>query len=231
LTNREPWEANMNRVVTLDRILQTGVVAIVRLPSSERLLQVAHAVADGGVMAIEFTMTTPGAIDTLARASEEMGDHVVLGAGTVLDAPTARAAILAGARFVVAPTLSRETIEICHRYDVVIIPGAYTPTEILTAWEWGADLVKVFPATGLGPRYFKDVLAPLPQVRLVPTGGVDLQTAGSFIEAGAAAIAVGSNLVDPREVAAGDLGAITENARAFRAAVDRARGPGNGGTS
>jgi len=208
---------------TLGRILETGVVAVVRLQSSERLLQVAQAIAAGGVAAIEFTMTTPGAIDTLARASTEMDEGVVLGAGTVLDSPTARAAILAGARFVVAPTLSRETIETCHRYDVAVIPGAYTPTEILTAWEWGADLVKVFPATALGPRYFRDVLAPLPQVRLVPTGGVDLETAGPFIEAGAAAIAVGSNLVDPRAVAAGDFAALTEKARAFRAAVDAAR--------
>lgn len=213
----------MDRLATLDRILETGVVAVVRLQSSERLLQVAEAVAEGGVTAIEFTMTTPGAIDTLARASEEMDGRAILGAGTVLDAPTARAVILAGARFVVAPTLSRETIEICHRYDVAVIPGAYTPTEILTAWEWGADLVKVFPATGLGPHYFKDVLAPLPQVRLVPTGGVTLETAGPFIEAGAAAIAVGSNLVDPREVAAGGLATLTEKARGFRAAVDRAR--------
>lgn len=213
----------MNRLMTLERILDTGVVAVVRLPSSDRLLEVAQAIATGGVVAIEFTMTTPGAIDTLARASAKMDEGVVLGAGTVLDGATARAAILAGARFVVSPTLSRETIETCHRYDVVVIAGAYTPTEILTAWEWGADLVKVFPATALGPRYFKDVLAPLPQVRLVPTGGVDLETAGAFIEAGAAAIAVGSNLVDPRAVAAGDFDALTEKARAFRAAVDAAR--------
>lgn len=213
----------MNRLETLDRILGTGVVAVVRLHSSDRLLQVARAIAAGGVTAIEFTMTTPGAIETLARASGEMDDDVVLGAGTVLDGPTARAAILAGARFIVSPTLSRETIETCHRYDVVVIPGAYTPTEILTAWEFGADLVKVFPATGLGPRYFKDVLAPLPQVRLVPTGGVDLETAGPFIDAGAAAIAVGSNLVDPRAIASGEFDSLTEKAEAFRAAVDAAR--------
>jgi 2-dehydro-3-deoxyphosphogluconate aldolase/(4S)-4-hydroxy-2-oxoglutarate aldolase len=213
----------MDTHATLQRILDGGVVAVVRLRSSEHLLKVAEAVEAGGIGAIEFTMTTPGAIDTLAEATASMGDRVVLGAGTVLDGATARAAILAGARFIVAPTLSRETIETCRRYGVVVIPGAYTPTEILTAWEWGADLVKVFPATGLGPRYFKDVLAPLPQVRLVPTGGVDLETAGPFIAAGAAAVAVGSNLVDPKLVAAGDLAAITERARGFRAAVDRAR--------
>jgi 2-dehydro-3-deoxyphosphogluconate aldolase/(4S)-4-hydroxy-2-oxoglutarate aldolase len=213
----------VDRVGTLGRIVETGVVAVVRLQSSERLLEVAEAIAAGGVSVIEFTMTTPGAIETLARASAEMGDRVVLGAGTVLDGPTARAAILAGARFVVAPTLSRETIETCHRYDVAVIAGAYTPTEILTAWEWGADLVKVFPATGLGPRYFRDILAPLPQVRLVPTGGVNLETAGPFIEAGAAAIAVGSDLVDPRAVAAGDFDALAKKAQAFRTAVEAAR--------
>jgi 2-dehydro-3-deoxyphosphogluconate aldolase/(4S)-4-hydroxy-2-oxoglutarate aldolase len=213
----------MNRLQTLERITGTGVVAVVRLPSADHLLQAARAIHEGGVVAIEFTMTTPRAIETLAAAAASMGDDVVLGAGTVLDAPTARSAILAGARFIVAPTLSRETIETCHRYDVVVIPGAYTPTEILTAWEWGADLVKVFPASGLGPRYFKDVLAPLPQIRLVPTGGVDLDTAGPFIEAGAAAIAVGSQLVDARAVAAGDFETLTARAAAFRAAVDGAR--------
>lgn len=213
----------MARPETLARILDGGVVAVVRLRSADGLLQVARAIAAGGVSAIEFTMTTPGAIETLAKATAEMGDEVVLGAGTVLDGATARAAIQAGSRFVVAPTTSRETIEACHRYDAVAIPGAYTPTEILTAWELGADLVKVFPATSLGPRYFKDVLAPLPQIRLVPTGGVDVETAGPFIEAGAAAIAVGSNLVDPKAVAAGDWAVLTERARAFRAAVDGAR--------
>jgi 2-dehydro-3-deoxyphosphogluconate aldolase/(4S)-4-hydroxy-2-oxoglutarate aldolase len=221
----------VDRLGTLERIVESGVVAVVRLPSSEGLLKVADAIRAGGVVAIEFTMTTPGAIETLTRAAAEMGEDVVLGAGTVLDGTTARAAILAGARFIVAPTLSRDTIETCHRYGVVVIPGAYTPTEILTAWEWGADLVKVFPATGLGPRYLKDVLAPLPQVRLVPTGGVDLETAGPFIQAGAAAIAVGSNLVDPRAVVSGDFAALTDKARAFRAAVDAARAATHGHTS
>lgn len=214
----------MNRHETLRRILDSGVVAVVRLPSGEQLLDVAAAIEAGGLGVIEFTMTTPGATEAIAAASAAMGDRVVIGAGTVLDGATARMAINAGARFIVAPTLSRETIEVCHRYGAVVIPGAYTPTEILTAWEWGADLVKVFPAASLGPRYFKDVLAPLPQVRLVPTGGVDLETAGSFIAAGAVAVAVGSNLVDPKLVAAGDFDTITERARAFRAVVDAARG-------
>jgi 2-dehydro-3-deoxyphosphogluconate aldolase/(4S)-4-hydroxy-2-oxoglutarate aldolase len=214
----------MDRQETLRRILDDGVVAVVRLPSGEQLLDVAVAIEAGGLGVIEFTMTTPGAAEAIAAASAAMGDRVVIGAGTVLDGVTARMAINAGARFIVAPTLSRETIEACHRYGAVAIPGAYTPTEILTAWEWGADLVKVFPATSLGPRYFKDVLAPLPQIRLVPTGGVDLETAGSFLAAGAVAVAVGSNLVDPKLVAAGDFDTLTERARGFRAVVDTARG-------
>jgi 2-dehydro-3-deoxyphosphogluconate aldolase/(4S)-4-hydroxy-2-oxoglutarate aldolase len=214
----------MDRHETLRRILDSGVVAVVRLPSGEQLLDVAAAIEAGGLGVIEFTMTTPGATEAIAAASAAMGDRVVIGAGTVLDGATARMAINAGARFIVAPTLSRKTIEVCHRYGAVVIPGAYTPTEILKAWEWGADLVKVFPAASLGPRYFKDVLAPLPQVRLVPTGGVDLETAGSFIAAGAVAVAVGSNLVDPKLVAAGDFDTITERARAFHAVVDTARG-------
>ena len=214
----------MDRQETLRRILDSGVVAVVRLPSGGRLLDVAVAIEAGGLGVIEFTMTTPGATEAIAGVAAVMGDRVVIGAGTVLDGATARMAINAGARFIVAPTLSRETIEVCHRYGAVVIPGAYTPTEILTAWEWGADLVKVFPATSLGPRYFKDVLAPLPQVRLVPTGGVDLETAGSFIAAGAVAVAVGSNLVDPKLVAGGDFDAITKRAGAFRTVVDTARG-------
>jgi 2-dehydro-3-deoxyphosphogluconate aldolase / (4S)-4-hydroxy-2-oxoglutarate aldolase len=213
----------VDRQGTLNRIVESGVIAVVRLPSPERLLDVVAAVEAGGVVAIEFTMTTPGALDALAEATAALGDRVVMGAGTVLDGDTARAAVLAGARFIVAPTLSRETIEASHEEGAVAIPGAFSPTEILTAWAWGADLVKVFPATGLGPAYLKDVLAPLPQVRLVPTGGVDLATAGAFVTAGAAAIGVGSALVDARTVADGDLAGITERARAFRAAVDDAR--------
>ena len=213
----------MDRHATLARILDGGVIAVVRLRSGDQLLRVAKAVDAGGIRAIEFTLTTPGALEAIAAASAAMGEGVVLGAGSVLDGASARSAILAGARFIVAPTLSRDTIEVCHRYGAVVIPGAYTPTEMLTAAEWGADLVKVFPATQLGPRYFRDVLAPLPQLRLVPTGGVDLETAGAFISAGAAAVAVGSNLVDQQLILAGDYGVLTDRARAFRAVIDEAR--------
>lgn len=214
----------MSKEVNLKRILDSGVVAIVRLDSAGQLGQVARAIKAGGVDVIEFTMTTPGALDIIAASTQEFGDEVLLGAGTVLDAETARAAILAGARFIVSPTLNPATVELCHRYSVIAVPGTFTPTEILTAWEWGADLVKVFPASVGGPGYIKAVLAPLPQVRLVPTGGVDQQNAADYIQAGAAAVAVGGRLVDKKLVAAGDFNALTETARELVAAVRRARG-------
>lgn len=218
----------MDRQETLARILDVGVVAVVRLRSPAGLLQVAAALEAGGVSAIEFTMTTPGALEALAETSAVLGDRVVLGAGTVLDGATARAVIRAGARFLVAPTTAREMIEAGRAGGVVVIPGAYTPTEILTAWELGGDLVKIFPATGLGPVFLRDVLTPLPEVRLMPSGGVDLSTVGAFVEAGAAAVAVGGHLVAPAAVARGDFGLILERARAFRAAVQEARSRGSG---
>jgi len=204
-------------------IEQGGVIAIVRFDRSEDLIQVARAIRAGGVRAIEFTMTTPNAIQIIQQSVREFGEDVLLGAGTVLDAETARAAILAGAEFIVAPTLNPAVIEVCRRYSKVVIPGAFTPTEILTAWECGADFVKVFPAEFGGPAYFKAVLAPLPQVKLVPVGGVSLQTAGDFIRAGAAAVAVGSNLVKKSAIAAKRFDELTELARGFVAAVAKAR--------
>jgi 2-dehydro-3-deoxyphosphogluconate aldolase/(4S)-4-hydroxy-2-oxoglutarate aldolase len=209
---------------TVARLVEGGIVAIVRLREPADLLRVAEAVRAGGITAIEFTMTTPGALEVLATATARLGQDVVLGAGTVLDPETARAAILAGARFVVAPTLSEATIRLCRRYDVPVIPGAFTPTEILRAHEAGAAIVKVFPATVLGPGYLRDVLAPLPQVRLLPTGGVDEETAGAFIKAGAVAVAVGSNLVDGATVARGDMETISRRAARLVEIVRAARG-------
>ena len=206
-------------------IVEGGVVAIVRLNSATNLMAVAEAIAAGGIRAIEFTMTTPGALDVLRQASLALSDRVILGAGTVLDSETARAAILAGAQFIVSPTLSDRVIETCRRYSVVAIPGAYTPTEILTAWEHGADLVKLFPATSLGPAYVRDILAPLPQVRLVATGGVNLDNVASFIKAGASAVAVGSSLVDLDSVATGAFDLLTDRARAFQKAAREAMTP------
>jgi 2-dehydro-3-deoxyphosphogluconate aldolase/(4S)-4-hydroxy-2-oxoglutarate aldolase len=200
----------------LDGLLETGVVAIVRLDSSESLVRVAEAIAAGGVRHIEFTMTTPGALRTLEEVTARYGDDVVFGAGTVLDPETARAAILAGARFIVAPNLNPAVIGLCNRYGVVSMPGALTPTEILQAWEAGAGVVKVFPASALGgPEYISAVRAPLPQVRLAPVGGVDLENVSAYIRAGAACVGVGSSLVSNRLVAGGGWAALTERARGF----------------
>ena len=168
-------------------------------------------------------MTVPGAITLIEQLAPRLPREFVLGAGTILDAETARLAILAGARFVVGPVLNEAVVRLCHRYDVAAMPGCFTPTEILTAWEAGADIVKVFPATVLGPAYFKDVRGPLPQVRLMPTGGVSLANAGDWIEAGAVAIGVGTALVDTKAVSAGDYGEISRKAAAFVAAVAAAR--------
>jgi 2-dehydro-3-deoxyphosphogluconate aldolase/(4S)-4-hydroxy-2-oxoglutarate aldolase len=159
------------------------------------------ALNQGGVRALEITMTSPGALDEISEASKQLGDDAIIGVGTVLDPETARAAILAGAKFVVSPVLNLDVIRLCQRYSVPCIPGAFTPTEILRAWEAGADVVKVFPATKLGPSYFKDLLGPLPQLRLTPTGGVNLENAGEFIKAGASFVGVGSSLVNKNLVA------------------------------
>ena len=183
---------------TIQRIVDGGVVAIMRAKSSDQLLEAAEAVREGGVTAIEVTMTTPGALGVIEQAVARYGEHVLFGAGTVLDPESARAAILSGAQFVVAPTLNLDTIEICRRYSIPVMPGAYTPTEILTAWQAGADFIKVFPASVGGPPFIKAIKAPLPQVMLVPVGGVDQTTTADFIRAGAALVGVGSELVSQK---------------------------------
>ena len=203
-----------------------GVVAVLRADRPDALVEVAQAIGRGGIGAIEITMTTPGALDLIGECANRLGGEFLLGAGTVLDPETARAAILAGAEYIVTPTLNPDVITLCRRYDKIVIPGALTPTEILTAWECGADIVKVFPASAVGPRYFKDVNGPLPQIDLMPTGGVDLENAGDFIRAGACAIAVGGNLVDKAAVAAGDWQVLTDTARKYVDAVWTARQDG-----
>jgi 2-dehydro-3-deoxyphosphogluconate aldolase/(4S)-4-hydroxy-2-oxoglutarate aldolase len=213
----------MRRDADVARIADSGVIAIVRLREAAPLIAVAEAVLAGGVDVIEFTMTTPGTIEVLREATASLGDKVLLGAGTVLDAATARATIEAGARFIVSPTLALDVIRTCREEGVVALPGAYSPTEILAAWQAGADFVKLFPAATLGPRFVSDVLAPLPDVKLVPTGGVDLGNAGEFIRAGAVAVAVSRNLVDGPTVARGDFASITERARSFLRVVRDAR--------
>ena len=204
-------------------IEQDGVVAVVRLDDLSRAVPLTEALVAGGVRAVEFTFTNPDAAAAITAAHEGLGGRALIGAGSVLDAETARVAILAGAAFVVTPTVSLPVIEICNRYGVATVIGALTPTEILTAWQAGADVVKVFPATTLGPGYIKDVKAPLPQIKLMPTGGVTLTNAGEWIAAGACAVGVGSNLVDAKALAANDFAAIANNARTVVASVAAAR--------
>ena len=214
------------RSENLGAIKTGGVVAVLRADRPDALVEVAQAIGRGGIGAVEITMTTPGALDVIGECANRLEGEFLLGAGTVLDPETARAAILAGAEYIVTPTMNPDVITLCRRYDKIVIPGALTPTEILTAWECGADIVKVFPASAVGPRYFKDVKGPLPQIDLMPTGGVDLENAGDFIRAGACAIAVGGNLVDRAAVAAGDWQTLTDTARKYVDAVRTARQDG-----
>ncbi|MBA7654695.1 hypothetical protein ES703_62578 [subsurface metagenome] len=207
----------------LQEIINCGVVAIVRVASAKEAVEVCMAVAKGGVKPIEVTMTVPGAIDAIKEFKSVVKDEVLVGAGTVLDPETARAVILAGAEFVVSPTLNLEVIEVCRRYSKIVIPGTFTPTEILTAWEAGADIVKVFPATVGGPQYFRDIKGPLPQIRLMPTGGVNLENTPDFIRAGAVAVAAGTSLVDKKAVSERNFDLITETAKKFVEAVKLAR--------
>src|SRR2546427_8830783 len=190
----------MSKEHDLKRVLDGGIVAVVRSPDSQQLVDVARALADGGVTTVEITMTVPNALDVLRQVRQALGDRLLLGAGTILDPETARAALLAGAEYLVAPTLNLDVIRLCQRYDKLVMPGAFTPTEILTAWEAGADIVKVFPAEVVGPAFFKALRAPLPQVKVMPTGGVDLTTGAEFLRAGACCLGVGSQLVEPKEI-------------------------------
>jgi 2-dehydro-3-deoxyphosphogluconate aldolase/(4S)-4-hydroxy-2-oxoglutarate aldolase len=213
----------MNREQQLQRVMDSGIVAVVRFSDPEPLVQVMHALADGGVTVAEVTFTVPNALDVIREAKRQLGDRVLLGAGTVLDTETARAALLAGAEFLVSPSVNVDVIRMCRRYDKLVMPGAFTPTEIVTAWEAGADIVKVFPAEIVGPAFFKAVRGPLPQVKLMPTGGVDLNTAADFLNAGAVCLGVGSQMVEPKAVAARDFARITELARQYTAIVKQHR--------
>ena len=187
------------------------------------MFEVVGALARGGVRTLEITMTVPGAVEVIRDVAKAVPPGVVLGAGTVLDADAARRVIDAGARFVVAPVFDLDTVRVCHERDVPVMPGCYTPTEMLQAWRAGADLIKVFPATSLGPGYLKDIAAPLPQLKLVPTGGVTPENAGTWIKAGAVALGLGSALVDHAAVAAGDFGRIEALARLAISNVAAAR--------
>jgi 2-dehydro-3-deoxyphosphogluconate aldolase/(4S)-4-hydroxy-2-oxoglutarate aldolase len=215
----------MDKIAVLNSLKEIGLVPVLRAESAEQALALADAIAAGGVNVLEVTMTVPGAIRVMRWLAEER-PHILIGAGTVLDAETARMCILEGAKFIVSPALNIKTIEMCHRYTVPVLPGALTPTEVVTAWQAGADVVKVFPASSMGgAKYIKNLKAPLPHIEMIPTGGVSLATAREFLEAGAFALGVGADLVDAKAIASGHPETITENARKYLAIVREFRGP------
>jgi 2-dehydro-3-deoxyphosphogluconate aldolase/(4S)-4-hydroxy-2-oxoglutarate aldolase len=214
----------MNKSDVIQWIKDTGVIPVVRAASADEAMRAIDAIKEGGVSVLEITMTVPGAVRVIEEVSARYGSDVLVGAGTVLDAETARACILAGAQFVVSPALDLNTIACCRSYSIPVMPGALTPTEVLQAWKAGADFVKVFPANALGgASYIKSLKAPLPQVELVPTGGVSLKTAAEFLKAGASALGVGADLVDIKALREGKADQITERARQFAEIVKEAR--------
>jgi len=221
-----PKEMNMawTKEKALTKIREVGLVPIVRAPSPEDAMRAAEAIVAGGIGIAEITMTVPGALKVMEAVAERYGDKVLLGAGTILDTETCRAAMLAGAEFIVTPALDVRVIEMARRYSKPIFPGALTPTEVLTAWQAGADMVKIFPCGPVGgPKYIKALKGPLPHIEMVPTGGVNLETAADFIKAGASAVAVGGELVDVKALKEGKLDQITETAKKFVEAVRAGR--------
>lgn len=205
------------------RLCEAGVVAVIRAKSKDQLIDITNALLEGGVPSIEVTMSTPKAISGIEQLADKFGDKAIVGVGTVIDAATARDAIAAGAQFVVSPITDPEIIATTIRYGKISIPGAFTPTEIVRAWTLGGDVIKVFPSTSLGPTFFKDILAPLPQLKLTPTGGVDQKNAGAWIKAGAVCVGAGSALVSKEALDKGDWKAISAAAKTFVDAIKQAR--------
>lgn len=214
----------MEKVGVLKRIEEVGVIPVVRAASAEEAIAVAEAIGEGGIAILEITLTVPGAIAVIAKLSKRYGDEVLVGAGTVLDAEAARSCIAAGAQFIVSPSLNIATIELCKRRRIAVFPGALTPTEVVSAWQAGADAVKVFPCSAVGgANYLRALKAPLPQVNLVPTGGVSLATAKDFIAAGAWALGVGADLVNTKAISSGERESVVAAARSYVTAVREAR--------
>lgn len=209
----------------LTHIRQLGLVPVIRATSADEAMRAIDAIKAGGIDVLEITMTVPGAVRVIEQVAERYGNDAIVGAGTVLDPETARACILAGARFIVSPSLNLGTIELCRRYSVPVMPGALTPTEVITAWQAGADMVKVFPCSAMGgASYLKALKAPLPQVDLIPTGGVNLKTAADFLTAGASALGVGADLVDLKALGDGKAAEISERAKQYVEIVKAQRG-------
>jgi len=213
----------MKKELAFQKLSDCGIVAVIRAQSESQLQDIAKALVEGGVIGIEVTMTTPKAIQGIEKLADSMGDKCIVGVGTILDPATCADAIHAGAEFVVSPVLIPAVIETTRKLGKISVPGAYTPTEILTAWSAGADVVKIFPATTLGPGYLKDLLAPMPFLRLTPTGGVDLKTAPDWIKAGAVMVGAGSSLVSKEALAKNDWSAIAATAKQFVEAIKSAR--------
>jgi 2-dehydro-3-deoxyphosphogluconate aldolase / (4S)-4-hydroxy-2-oxoglutarate aldolase len=205
----------MSGLTSLQRVLDHKIVAVIRAENGDLLVDVAESLLASGVEVMEVTFTVPRATRVLEKVADRIGSRILLGAGTVLDTETCRAAILAGAEFIVSPAVNVEVIELCKRYSKVVMPGALTPTEVITAWQAGADIVKIFPSEITGPKYLKALHGPLPHIRLMPTGGVNLETAAEFLRCGACALGIGSSLVDPKVVASGDLKKIETLARQY----------------
>ena len=212
-----------SRAATTARVREAGAVAVLRLPDARQTVRAAEWLVAGGVTALEVTLTTSGALDAIRELTQRFGDAAIVGAGSVLDVPAAERSVEAGARFIVSPVCLLEVVEAAHALGVAAMPGAFTPTEILRAHQAGADVVKVFPSEVLGPAFIKGVLAPMPFLRLMPTGGVTPENIGDWLRAGAIAVGLGSALVDPKLVAAGDEAAIVDRARRVAAAVRAAR--------
>jgi 2-dehydro-3-deoxyphosphogluconate aldolase / (4S)-4-hydroxy-2-oxoglutarate aldolase len=214
----------MNKADVIQRIEDIGIIPVVRAASGDEAIAVAEVIGEGGIPLLEITMTVPGALAVIEQLSKRYGDEVLVGAGTVLDAAAARACIDAGAQFIVSPSLSIPVIDLCKQQEIAVFPGSLTPTEVVTAWQAGADAVKVFPCSAVGgAKYLKALKAPLPQIKLVPTGGVSLSTAKEFIAAGAWALGVGADLVNTKALNTGQRDTIVEAARNYVAAVREAR--------
>ncbi len=213
----------MSREDIVKSLIDAGAIAVLRLSDPTKLIKVAQAIYEGGVSAIEITMTVPDAINVIKTATKEIGGYMNIGVGSVLEGETAQKAIDAGAKYVVSPIFKKEIVETAHKNSIPAMPGAFTPTEIQTAYESGADIIKVFPADAVGMAFFKGVLAPMPHLKLMPTGGVTLTNAGDWLKAGACAVGVGTALLDKKAIASGDYNLLTENAKVLKASIENAR--------
>jgi 2-dehydro-3-deoxyphosphogluconate aldolase/(4S)-4-hydroxy-2-oxoglutarate aldolase len=217
----------MNKEDTLCKLYKPGAIAIIRMSDSEKLKRICEAINKGGVSAIEITMTTPNALEVIENLSKTMGGEIVIGVGTVIDPQMAIDAINAGAEFVVSPFFNKEIVDTVKKRNIPVMPGAFTPTEIQTAYENGADIVKVFPADILGMAFFKAIKAPMPYLKLMPTGGVTLTNAGDWLKAGACAVGVGTALLDKKAISENDFNKLTENAKILVNSIEQARQSAN----